>query len=190
MAPLAKKRMHAHMEGRLSATRLPSLVSSLVVLIVGLLTVLHSLRDIQTSIRPIGTLRQTFNLVQESNKIREEQGQQENKEEGGEIREIEGAENQSRLERAENQSRLEVKPKAPLETNGVAHSDMICQPEMDGHRDEGKDGILGAGSLACYSLTSAGRSMHYLCQGKNWLGQSTVKREGFLSQHCVSGPRG
>ena len=213
---VAKKRMHAHFQGRLSATRLPSLVSSLVVLIVGLLTVLHSLRDIQTSIRPIGTLRQTFNLVQESNKIREEQGQQENNEEGGEIREIEGAENQSRLERAENQSRLEVKPKAPLEhlqssqrfrqliwsaeeaigglpqacsnhqgrgrieklTNGVAHSDMICQPEMDGHRDEGKDGILGAGSLACYSLTSAGRSMHYLCQGKNWLGQSTVKREG------------
>ena len=172
-------------------------------------------------------------LYRNRNKIREEQGQQENKEEGGEIREIEGAENQSRLERAENQSRLEVKPKAPLEhlqssqrfrqliwsaeeaigglpqacsnhqgrgrieklTNGVAHSDMICQPEMDGHRDEGKDGILGAGSLACYSLTSAGRSMHYLCQGKNWLGQSTVKREGLawglsLSQHCVSGPRG
>ena len=198
----------AHMKGRWFATHLPSLVSSLVVLIVGLLTVFHSLRDIQTSIQPIGTLRQTVNLVQESNKIREEQGQQENLEkEGGELREIEGA---------ENQSRLEVKPKAPLEhlqssqrfrqliwsaeeaigglpqacsnhqgrgrieklTNGVAHSDMICQPEMDGHRDEGKDGILGAGSLACYSLTSAGRSMHYLCQGKNWLGQSTVKREG------------
>eukprot|EP00434_Breviolum_minutum_P024877 symbB.v1.2.021970.t1/scaffold1899.1/size238565/6 len=198
----------AHMKGRWFATHLPSLVSSLVVLIVGLLTVFHSLRDIQTSIQPIGTLRQTVNLVQESNKIREEQGQQENKEkEGGELREIEGA---------ENQSSLEVKPKAPLEhlqssqrfrqliwsaeeaigglpqacsnhqgrgrieklTNGVAHSDMICQPEMDGHRDEGKDGILGAGSLACYSLPSAGRSMHYLCQGKNWLGQSTVKREG------------
>ena len=198
----------AHMKGRWFATHLPSLVSSLVVLIVGLLTVFHSLRDIQTSIQPIGTLRQTVNLVQESNKIREEQGQQENKEkEGGELREIEGA---------ENQSSLEVKPKAPLEhlqssqrfrqliwsaeeaigglpqacsnhqgrgrieklTNGVAHSDMICQPEMDEDRDEGKDGILGAGSLACYSLPSAGRSMHYLCQGKNWLGQSTVKREG------------
>ncbi len=198
------------MEGRLSATRLRV---SLVVT-VGLLTVLPSLLDIDTSIRPI---TQTVS-VKESNKIQEEQGQ-ENKENEGKPREIEG----------ENQSRLEVKPNAPLDshlefssqrfrqliwseeeaiggisracsnfqgrgrievlTNGVAHSDMICQP-VGGHRDEGKDGILGAGSLACYSLPRAGRSTHYLCQGKNWLGQSNAKPKGFSFSALCEWSRG